>query len=325
MDWTLLTSGFLTRNKFWNESDSLPYRSVVATAVLIRDGGRNILADPSLPIDEMDALLRRRAGIGAGDIDIVYATHYHADHRVDADKYPGAVCLVSEGTLNDMREAAAGYDPQAPEDLSVFRTAEGRLPAGIGLVPLPGHTKGLTGLAFSCGGRRVMITGDAVMDEDFFRHGEGYWFDRAPDVSAATIRSAILTADIIIPGHGDWFRAADYSPFREEDIPVRCRRLTLARPGKAVYLIRAGGRRMVVDPFLPGPAMIRELFSHSGLYPVEIDAVIFTAAGSVSGSSAAVFRNAEVFFPGQALPAGLTSESLDALLRGCHEPELPWP
>ena len=58
MEWKLLTAGRLTRNKFWRESDLLAYRPVVATSTLILDGNTNILVDPSLPIKQMDALLR---------------------------------------------------------------------------------------------------------------------------------------------------------------------------------------------------------------------------------------------------------------------------
>ncbi len=321
MEWKLLTAGRLTRNKFWGESDLLAYRPVVATSTLIRDGNTNILVDPSLPIGQMDALLRRRAGLSAEDIGLVYITHYHADHRVDALAYPHAACCISEGTLNDMRAAIAGGDPQAPDRPEAYQVVRGQLTNRIALVPLPGHTAGLTGLSFTSGGQqRVLVTGDAVMDQDFFRHAEGYWFDKAPLTSAETIRQAAGSADIVIPGHGDWFYAADCSPFGQTAPSWDCRRLFSGDMAQCAWLLRQEDCRLIVDPFVPASGMIRALFDHSGLYPVEIDAVVFAKETPALPPISALFSKARVYCVGDILPEGLTEEALAALLKRRDDP-----
>ena len=49
----------------------------------------------SLTVDEMETRLQRYCGLDRNDIDIVFATHFHMDHRLDAEniRMQSCICL----------------------------------------------------------------------------------------------------------------------------------------------------------------------------------------------------------------------------------------
>ena len=170
LQWKTLTLGHLSRNKFWGESDAAQYHSVVATTTLVQTEGVNILVDPTLPVEQTEALLRLHAGLGREDIHIVYATHYHGDHRVDADKYPNAKQYMSAASLQDaqaaIEEVRKGRGvPAFVVGLEKFLPAPEQLAPGVALYPLPGHTDGNTGLMLTAREGSVLLAGDTIMGE----------------------------------------------------------------------------------------------------------------------------------------------------------------
>jgi glyoxylase-like metal-dependent hydrolase (beta-lactamase superfamily II) len=197
--WDLITVGHLSRNKYWGESDDRGYREPLCTTTLIRTGDRVILVDPGLPPAEMAAALEERAGIAAADVDTVFVTHHHGDHRVglaacpDARWYIGAAELRAWRPSGAEREIADRIEP-APDELA----------PGVRLLPTPGHTAGHTSVFFEYGRWRVLVGGDAVMTADFFRHTDYFFNSVDPAEARRTIGRISRTADIVVPGHDNY-------------------------------------------------------------------------------------------------------------------------
>ena len=145
IEWHLLTIGHLSRNKYWGESDSRAYHPVLATTVVIRDGDHVILTDPSEPYEKMKEKLKQFCNLTPEDVDIVYSTHYHGDHMVDADRYEHAVCYMAAESIIDLKLAAekesrdkgSGALTEGVGDL--FRPAPVQLTSGVRLYPLGGY------------------------------------------------------------------------------------------------------------------------------------------------------------------------------------------
>jgi glyoxylase-like metal-dependent hydrolase (beta-lactamase superfamily II) len=146
---------------------------------------RAILCDPCLSPKGLSQATARIGDLGLSwdDIDLAFETHQHGDHQLNVP------------ALAD-RLARWPLDRAAPP------------PAGLQVVPCPGHSNDLASLAFSSAdGRQVWIVGDAILDEDWLRHWRFYW----PNVYGeqevvGTWRSVayiLAEADIVVPGHGD--------------------------------------------------------------------------------------------------------------------------
>jgi glyoxylase-like metal-dependent hydrolase (beta-lactamase superfamily II) len=221
LNWEILTIGNLSRNKFWGESNHTCYHPVLATSTVIWDDGQIILVDPSEPLELLSKKLDQYCGLKPEQVDIVFSTHFHGDHRVDAHRYPNAACYMSETALADLewaaKEVAAGtLSPRLLDSITgVFGSVSGSLTPHIRLIDLPGHTPGSTGLLFPAAEGRMLISGDTIMGVEYFEHCEGYWFNKSQEETRVSIRKAALEADWIIPGHGDIFSVQAHQPQKE--------------------------------------------------------------------------------------------------------------
>ena len=202
--WDLLTIGHLSRNKFWGEADDRAYRSPLCTSVLIRTGTMAIVVDPSLPPDGMGPLLDRRAGLSILDVDAVFLTHFHGDHRFGIDAFPEAEWLMAGEEISAWRDKL----PQDYDDRRVLerlKTTRGELAPDIALLATPGHTLNHHSLVFESEGMRVVVAGDAVMTRDFFRERDYYFNTADPEAAVRSIEEIAATADVIVPGHDNYF------------------------------------------------------------------------------------------------------------------------
>jgi glyoxylase-like metal-dependent hydrolase (beta-lactamase superfamily II) len=207
MQWNLITVGQLSRNRFWNESEETPCRDVLCTCTLIKTGDHNIVVDPSRAKQDMAQSLFDASGLAPRDIDIVYLTHLHADHAVGLDVFPNARWFMAEADLKiQLRDA----DTDAKARLRRVRPAVDALCAGVEVVALPGHTPGLAGLLFTAPEGRVLVAGDCVMTKDFFSARLPYYFCADEAQNRQSIEKAAALADVIIPGHGNYFITAAY-------------------------------------------------------------------------------------------------------------------
>jgi glyoxylase-like metal-dependent hydrolase (beta-lactamase superfamily II) len=199
MDWQVLTLGRFSRNRYWGEDEGKAYRSAICTSTLIRADGCNILVDPSLPSPGMEAALDGCTGIKPTQVDIVYITHCHGDHFTGLNVFSNAKWLCAPEEVTQIRS-------QLPEsDAGRMQPADDEIVPGVRLIPLPGHTLGLAGLTFESVDGIVAVVGDAVMTRDFFNDRRGYFNSVDKEQSSRSIELLAVSADIIVPGHGNYF------------------------------------------------------------------------------------------------------------------------
>lgn len=280
LQWKILTLGHLSRNKFWGESDAAQYHSVVATTTLVQADGVNILVDPTLSVAQTEALLRLHAGLSREDIGIVFATHFHGDHRVDAAAYPNAKLYMSAASLADAQAAVEEVKqgrgvPAFVAGLEGFAPAPEEIVPGVRLYPLPGHTDGNTGLMLDAPEGKVLVAGDTIMGEEYFCAGEGYWFNTSAGKTRTSIVKAARDAGLVVPGHGDWFLTEGRSDFGRPRGSCWWYRLNLgSNTEEIVTLVCTGKCRILINPSLPGHRLREALYDRTGLEPSAITHVL---------------------------------------------------
>ena len=164
---TIVNIGTLSMNRFWGETERL--RSGTATCALLEAGGQRVLVDPSLHADQLEPMLFARTGLRPDDIDLVFVTHHHGDHRFGLELFVGRPWLMASDGLNEWRDRSPADAPL----IARFSPAEGELPEGIALLHTPGHTHEHHSLVVDTSWGELIVTGDAVMTREFFDAEEG--------------------------------------------------------------------------------------------------------------------------------------------------------
>ncbi|MGI9149673.1 MAG: MBL fold metallo-hydrolase [Chloroflexota bacterium] len=188
------------------------------TCLLVGVGERRILADTGYGVQperpEVGKLANSLAevGVSAGDIDTVVISHPHADHI-------GGVTVGSGEAAHLMYPSARYWLGQAdwehfstPEMLVQHRLADKLMPLadaqqldladgeqeiapGVRLLPLPGHTPGHLGVAFTAGQQMAIYIGDLAHHPLQIEHPD--WspiFDSLPPLSRKTRRDLVERA-----------------------------------------------------------------------------------------------------------------------------------
>jgi len=196
--WDVVTIGNLSRNRYWSEGDEKGVRSVLCTCTLMQGDGIRLLADPSVADAARMAMeLDRRTGLKVRDVTAVFITHEHGDHFAGLANFPDARWLASSvvaDILNRGRKL-----PRRVEGVS------GRLFDAVDVIATPGHTAGHHSLRFDCDGLSVIVAGDAVATRDFFRERRPFYNAVDVEQSKKTIDAMAEAADLIIPGHDNYF------------------------------------------------------------------------------------------------------------------------
>ncbi|MBT7161130.1 MAG: MBL fold metallo-hydrolase, partial [Victivallales bacterium] len=117
--------GTLSMNRFWGETERV--REPSATCTLIVAGGQRLLVDPSPHPDALERALADRTGLRPADIDLVYLTHFHGDHRFGLSLFEDRPLLMAEAGIAEW----IGRSPGDAELAGRFCPAEDRLPAGV--------------------------------------------------------------------------------------------------------------------------------------------------------------------------------------------------
>jgi glyoxylase-like metal-dependent hydrolase (beta-lactamase superfamily II) len=196
--WDVITIGNLSRNSYWGEGDDRAVRPALCTSTLIIGDGFRLLVDPSLAdAGAMAGELDRRSGLKPGDITDVFMTHDHADHTAGLAHFPDARWLAAPGVAGILNASGRLSRPVS--------SAEGRLLDALDIIPTPGHTRTHHSLKLECEGMTVIVAGDAVMTRDFFRDRRGSFNAQDMELSARTIDELAAAADVIIPGHDNYF------------------------------------------------------------------------------------------------------------------------
>ena len=197
--WDIITIGNLSRNRYWGESDERPLRPGICTCTLIQGRTFRLLVDPSLEnADRMTAELDRRTGLKPDAVDAVFITHDHGDHHFGLRHFAGADWYAAPGVAQAIN-ATGRYEKKV-------QAAEGSLFAeAVEIVPSPGHTAEQHSLRFYWDGLAVVVAGDAVMTREFWADRRGYFNSADFDQASRTIDALTAVADIIVPGHDNYF------------------------------------------------------------------------------------------------------------------------
>ena len=199
--WDVLTLGNLSRNHYWGESDAKALRPAICTCTLIQGDSFRLLVDPSLQsADEMARELDRRTGLKPRDITGVFITHEHADHYAGLAHFPDSQWFAGAQVASLLNATKKWTRPIQPAAEMLFGAVE--------LVPAPGHTLGLHSLRFDCDGLSVLVAGDAVATLDFWRERRGYYNCVDFDLSRRSMEKLAALADIVVPGHDNYFLVA---------------------------------------------------------------------------------------------------------------------
>ena len=196
--WEVVTIGNISRNRYWGESDERGLRPAICTMTLVVGDGFRLLVDPSLQeSDWMAAELDRRTGTKLSDVSAVFVTHEHGDHHYGMRHLPDADWLAAPEVASAINKSGNYPKPVSP--------VSGRLFDQVEVIHTPGHTMGHHSLHLECAGMRVVAAGDAVMTRDFWVHRQGYFNSTDFELAARTIDSLAGMADIVIPGHDNYF------------------------------------------------------------------------------------------------------------------------
>jgi glyoxylase-like metal-dependent hydrolase (beta-lactamase superfamily II) len=200
IEWTILTIGHLSMNRFWGESERR--RGPLCTSTLLKTPAGLLLVDPSLTPDRMPDLLNDQAGVRSEDVRYVYLTHFHGDHRFGLEAFPHARWIMARSEIEYWQRRAGGAERAL---LDRIEPAGDEVLPGIRTLFTPGHTPGLTSLQFQWRSQRVVVAADAAMTQQFFWAREGY--HNSTDFTAAreSIERLRWEADLVIPGHDNYF------------------------------------------------------------------------------------------------------------------------
>lgn len=198
--WDIITIGNLSRNRYWGESNDKAVRGVLCTCTLVSGDGFRLLVDPSETDGaEMTRELDRRTGLKLKDITGVFVTHDHSDHWCGLAHFPEARWMAGPGAaeiLNRSGKLARTVEP-----------VNGRLFDAVEVLPTPGHTLTHHSLRFDCDGLSVVVAGDAIATRDFFRERQNFYNATDPQQGVATMNRIADLADLIVPGHDNYFVA----------------------------------------------------------------------------------------------------------------------
>lgn len=212
VEYTVISIGTLSKNRFWNEKDQL--RTPHATTTLIISDNEKILVDPALPGKVLDARLFERAGLRISDITKVFLTCFKPAHRGGLNAFDGAEWLIhedekdfAEAYYKDMLRNLKKGDPDRNiveyelKLLEKCKVAKQKIARNVEIFPSPGVTPGLCSLLITEPIATIVIAGDAVINKEYLEHGQ-VW-EASSDISQAkkSLEDIIEVADIIIPGH----------------------------------------------------------------------------------------------------------------------------
>lgn len=201
--WAVITLGDLSRNRYWGEGDDRPTRTgSICTCTLVQGEGFCLIADPSLSdAAAMARELDRRTGLELGEVTAAFVTHEHADHWYGLAHFPEARWLAAPEVAAALNKT--GKLPKTVEAVT------GRLFESLDVLPTPGHTLGHHSLRFDCEGHSMVIAGDAVATRDFWRERRGYYNCVDFELSAKSMDRIAAVADLVIPGHDNYFLSVD--------------------------------------------------------------------------------------------------------------------
>jgi glyoxylase-like metal-dependent hydrolase (beta-lactamase superfamily II) len=184
------------------------------TVALIRSGGKVILFDTgSYNVRPLLLEQLKKRNLSPENIDIVFISHAHYDHLVNAELFDHSDLIIAQADFNYATETGIleGGDPYVPYPL--FEMLKDRFSAlvdevyisdGIKAVALPGHTPGHMGLFLEA--QKTLFAGDAVKNAWEFVHTAAPPPFVSEKMSLQSYRKIRSMAKVVVPGHDRPFR-----------------------------------------------------------------------------------------------------------------------
>ncbi|MDI3502920.1 MAG: hypothetical protein PWR09_1046 [Archaeoglobi archaeon] len=185
-------------------------------SVVMIESDRKILFDTGSYGDRFVLLeeLEKR-GIRREEIDVVFLSHLHFDHCINAEIFRKSKIVLSEAEWEyfksgEFRELGDEVVPEAIiKEFSdrVETVGEGEeIANGIEVVELPGHTPGSAALLMD----EILFAGDAVKNLwDFTHRNPPYPTFSDEDMAVENYEVVKEIARIVVPGHDSPFRVDD--------------------------------------------------------------------------------------------------------------------
>ncbi len=213
VSYRIISIGTLSANRLWSESR--PVRTAHATCVLVEDGQRRILVDPSLPGQILEARFFERTGQGLKSVTDVFCTTLRPVHRraIEALEHADWFCSEVEleaysHHLDSLSDSAGRLDAEQLEAIEAdqqllesFQPAPDTFSEQVSLFPLPGPSAGSAGLLLTPQTSTILVAGDAVVTGEHFRAGQIWQGCHEAERAMESFREAMEIAEIVIPGH----------------------------------------------------------------------------------------------------------------------------
>ena len=213
VEYDIISIGTLSHNRLWGES--APVRTSHATTTLVRDEGRTILVDPSLPAAMLEGRYYERTGGALSDVTDVFCTTLRPVHRRGIGAFEQANWWAAQAEIETYRSHLTGLldsaerldadDMNAIEaDLALlgrFAPAPEQFTRQVQLYPLLGASPGSSGLLLTPTTSTIVIAGDAAVTAGHVRAAQVWKGCAETEAAMASLADLIELADVIVPGH----------------------------------------------------------------------------------------------------------------------------
>ena len=177
-------------------------------------------------IDRILSNIRTR-GFNPKAITKIFLTSAHFDHSGGVipllKRFPNLKIYAGKPEVAPLRNSNSSYlaysllsSMPALEPIQVTHTPADEEVIRVGRVSVtafevPGHTPGATAYLAKVGGQKILFTGDTAIGDQPLGKGilgklDGHWRSNVTDLDSSLRRLFHLNAEVMLPGHGRWFR-----------------------------------------------------------------------------------------------------------------------
>jgi glyoxylase-like metal-dependent hydrolase (beta-lactamase superfamily II) len=141
--------------------------------------------------------LDRRTGLKPDAITGIFITHEHGDHVAGIEHFPNAKWWAAAPVAEALNRTKKLSRPVEAAPPVLFEAVE--------VIATPGHTATHHALQFDCDGQSIVVAGDSVATRDYWRERRSYYNAVDPSLAAKTMDRLAAAADVIVPGHDNYF------------------------------------------------------------------------------------------------------------------------